>query len=130
MMDRAGPFELKLAADASLIVTARLFASDLARQMGCDEGTVDDVKLAVSEGCTAVLSRAHSEPILVVAERAEDGLTFSISPIARGVADGPASGESSLPQGVELIELIFEDTEVLGDTESGAVRFTVPDPVT
>jgi anti-sigma regulatory factor (Ser/Thr protein kinase) len=129
-MDRVASFELELAPDASLIVTARLFASDLARQLGCDEGVVDDVKLAVSEGCTAALSRAHSEPILVLAERAEDGLTFSISPIARGAADGPAPAESPLPQGVELIELIFEDAEVIGDTESVAVRFTVAAPET
>jgi hypothetical protein len=124
-------FVLELAPDPSLIVTARLFAGGLARLAGCREEQVDDVKLAVSEACAIVLG-GPAASAYVEARRAPDRIRFAVGPV-RGSA--PPKGESgidaalagSLPRGLDLIALVFDDARIDGANDDDSVlRFSVP----
>ena len=43
---------LEIDPDPQLVPTARMFAATVARQLGCPEDAVLDVKIAISEACT------------------------------------------------------------------------------
>lgn len=104
-------FRLELAPEASLVVTARLFASGLARLAGCNDERVEDVKLAVSEACAFALSAGSSVDALTVdAHRDDRRLTFQVGP----APDAPTGGGAvaALPEGLDLVRLIFDDARV------------------
>src|SRR5215212_1367600 len=85
-------FRLQLAPEASLIVTARLFASGLARLSGCGEERVEDVKLAVSEACAFALSAGESTDSLTVdVHRDARRLAFEVGP----APDAPSGGRDA-----------------------------------
>lgn len=106
-------FHLQLAPEASLVVTARLFASGLARLSGCSDERVEDVKLAVSEACAFALSGGEALHSLTVdAHRDAQRLTFQVGPAPEAALDGHEAKEASLPQGLDLIRLIFDDARV------------------
>jgi hypothetical protein len=121
-------FRLQLAPEASLIVTARLFASGLARLSGCGEERVEDVKLAVSEACTFALSAGESTDSLTVdVHKDAHRLTFEVGPARDAPSGGRDAGAAALPQGLDLVRLIFDDARVTtgtGGTES-VVSFSV-----
>jgi hypothetical protein len=106
-------FRLQLAPEASLIVTARLFASGLARLSGCSEERVEDVKLAVSEACAFALSVGEAVDSLTVdAHRDDERLTFEVGPAPDAPSGGHDAEAAALPQGLDLVRLIFDDAGV------------------
>jgi Histidine kinase-like ATPase domain len=118
-------FRLELAPEASLVVTARLFASGIARLAGCDEARVDEVKLAVSEACTAALE-PRGRHVRIRAVQAPSRLTFGVAPVAvppSAAADGEAT---TLPSGVRLIGLLFDDAGPADVDGEPGIGFTVP----
>jgi hypothetical protein len=132
--DAAEGFVLELAPDPSLIVTARLFAAGLARLAGCQEEQVDDVKLAISEACAVVLRGAASSAY-VEARRGSDRITFAVGPVRgtaspsgeRGESGPEASIGGSLPRGLDLIALVFDDATIDGvNGHDSVLRFSVP----
>ncbi len=74
---------------ASYVRTARLLAAAVARQVGCDEDTVDDIRLAVSEAC--LLHLGHDAAIEVGFEADDDLLTVDVGPNAVPSAAEPDS---------------------------------------
>jgi Histidine kinase-like ATPase domain len=122
-------FRLQLAPEASLIVTARLFASGLARLSGCSEERVEDVKLAVSEACAFVLSAGESTDSLTVdVHRDAQRLAFEVGPAPDAPPAAHDAAAAALPQGLDLVRLIFDDARVAtaaGGAES-VVSFSVP----
>lgn len=74
-------FELVVPASPGHVATARLFAATVARALGADEDTVEDLKLAVSEIVTAVVVNRHSEEVRVVAVDGTGRLTVAVGPI-------------------------------------------------
>ena len=80
---------LEIDPDPQLVPTARMFAATVARQLGCPEESVLDVKIAVSEACTNAV-HAHrdqgvSSPIeLRVAEEGST-LTYEVSDAGHGL---------------------------------------------
>ena len=121
-------FRLQLAPEASLILTARLFASGLARLSGCGEERVEDVKLAVSEACAFALSAGESTyPLTVDVHKGAHRLTFEVGPAPDAPSSAHDAGAAALPQGLDLVRLIFDDARVTagtGGTES-VVSFSV-----
>jgi hypothetical protein len=121
-------FRLQLAPEASLIVTARLFASGLARLSGCGEERVEDVKLAVSEACTFALSAGESTDSLTVdVHKDAHQLTFEVGPARDAPSGGHDAGAAPLPQGLDLVRLIFDDARVTTGTSGteSVVTFSV-----
>ena len=122
-------YRLQLAPEASLIVTARLFASGLARLSGCSEERVEDVKLAVSEACAFALSVGESTDSLTVdVHKDAQRLRFKVGPAPDAPSGGHDAAAAALPQGLDLVRLIFDDARVT--TEAGGVEsvvsFSVP----
>ena len=106
-------FSLQLAPEASLIVTARLFASGLARLADCSEERVEDVKLAVSEACAFALSAGEfTDSLTVDAHKDANRLTFEVGPAPDAPSGGHDAAAAALPQGLDLIRLIFDDARV------------------
>lgn len=121
-------FRLQLAPEASLIVTARLFASGLARLAGCGEERVEDVKLAVSEACAFALSAGEfTDSLTVDVHKDAFRLTFEVGPAPDAPSNAYDAAAAALPQGLDLIRLIFDDARVTtgaGGAES-VVSFSV-----
>jgi hypothetical protein len=106
-------FHLQLAPEASLVVTARLFASGLARLSGCSDERVEDVKLAVSEACAFALSAGVSlDSLTVDAHRDDLRLTFQVGPAPDEAVVGDEAEAAALPEGLDLVRLIFDDARV------------------
>ena len=124
---RGAPFTLELAAEPSLVPTARLFAAGVARQAGCSEERVEDVKLAISEACAVVL-HADATSVRIDARSGDGSVAFDIGPVGHRARFGDAGGvEASLPRGLDLIALVFEDARLESETggELGVLRFSV-----
>jgi hypothetical protein len=125
-------FVLQLAPEPSLVMTARLFASHVARVSGCPEERVEDVKLAISEACSAILKAGTGDrPVRIQASPAGDRLLFEVGPASNEPGARVHAGRASLPQGLDLIRLIFDDVRTTAGREprdpSGAhIAFTVP----
>ena len=121
-------FRLQLAPEASLIVTARLFASGLARLAGCAEERVEDVKLAVSEACAFALSAGElTDSLTVDVHKDAHRLTFEVGPAPDAPSGGHDAAATALPQGLDLIRLIFDDARVTTgkDRAQSVVSFSV-----
>jgi hypothetical protein len=132
-----GTFVLELPDDPAFVATARLFAAALARHFGCDEDTVQDVKLAVSEACTAAVADRGTAPVRLEAAAEGGALRFDVccleGPTGRPAAGGDARTarlERPIgPTGVQLIGALFADAATVQDADGTArIRFSVPLP--
>jgi len=123
-------YTLEFERNAQLIPTARIFAGALARQFGCDEDAVLDVKIAVSEACTdAVTVRGSATgPVRVVVHDLGSELVYDVD----DATDGDVKLESVSPRqqsngdqvmGVELIDALFPGAEISRGASGAHVRF-------
>jgi serine/threonine-protein kinase RsbW len=133
MARTADRFAIELPADAAYLSTVRLFASAVARQFGAEEETIEDLKVAISEACSAFL-RYDDEGagiVRVTIEVHEARLTFevtgedlSIQVPARAAGDPtPTPRGMAAELGLDLIRSLFPDSEVTTDQDS-AIRFS------
>ena len=105
-----GPIRISVPGNPRYVATLRLLVGALARQAGCDDEGVADLKLAVSELATAAVE-AGSEVVEMTAELVDDGLLvrlptapprpgqlFDPVDIAKALVDGcaVADGEVAL----------------------------------
>jgi serine/threonine-protein kinase RsbW len=102
---------LEIDPDPKLVPTARMFAATVARQLGCPEDSVLDVKIAVSEACTNAV-QAHQDsgvdsPIRLKVE--EDGSNVSYE-----VRDGGPGFEVQPEEPPEVFRRAVEDTSEQG----------------
>lgn len=133
-MDR---YVLEIDPDPQLVPTARMFAATVARQLGCAEDTVLDVKIAISEACTsAVQMQTENDKLgsvrLAVTEE-DRGLLYEVADTAdtfTHVPDEPTAVLEQVLDGTDeqqmrlaLIRALFPSAE-LGDSGS-AIRFRV-----
>ena len=132
-MDR---YVLEIDPDPQLVPTARMFAATVARQLGCAEDTVLDVKIAVSEACTSAVQMQHKingagSVRLAVTEEAA-GLLYEVADAAQTFKDVPDRADDVLDDvlavdeqqmRLALIRALFPSAE-LADTGS-AIRFRV-----
>lgn len=131
-------FRLEFSSEPDFISTARLFAGAAARYYGCDEDTVQDVKIAVSEACTNAV-KAHDSafvamPVRVVVRPAEGRVEFAVIDAGGGFDHKGGNGDRSNEAdallesgiGLHIIQALFPDTEVGPNTDGGTtVRFSV-----
>jgi serine/threonine-protein kinase RsbW len=129
---------LEIAPEAEHIRTARLFAAAAARHFRIDEERVDDLKVAISEACTNSF-RAHeaarlSDPVVVVAAPADDGVRFSVIDAGNGFEPPAPDDKDYTPPlglfegslGLALIRTLFPNVEITRNAERGmTVSFVV-----
>lgn len=116
MSDPRATLELELAADPALLATARLFAAAAARAAGCDDDTVEDVRLAVSEACARSIRGAHD------GDRVSIDAHVGIAGVAFVVA-GPAGLSDDEIDGLDLVATLFPSASTTGDGDRTTVRF-------
>jgi len=116
-------FSLEIPPDPTLLSSARLFAAAVAREAGCPEELLDDVKLAVSEACTEAIRRTvrAEGTIALRAALTSEGLAFEVS----GPADGIDPPQDELDH-FSLISALFDDARRDGSATHGGIAFTVP----
>ncbi len=98
-------YAIDIDADSHLLPTARMFAATVARQFGCAEDSVLDVKIAVSEACANAV-QAHQEhdvaaPIHLSVEEDEQGLTYQIEDSGPGFDPEPEPPRAVFQRAVE-----------------------------
>lgn len=109
---------MRLEPDPDLVSAARLFAAAIARDAGTDEGSIDDLKLAVTEACAAAIEGGAPAIDLEVAL---DDTRLAVRIAAEGIGHG-ATAESAPIGHLALIGALFDDTTSHAD----AVSFSVP----
>lgn len=131
----AGPgdrFLLEIPSEAANVSTARLFAAAIARQFGCEEETVENLKLAVSEACTMAVRAPRAGPVRVAAARDGQSLAFEITDVGPPVSEAtPEAGEAtpesfSRSTSFDIIGALFDDARVspFGD-HGGRLTFSL-----
>jgi serine/threonine-protein kinase RsbW len=132
--------ELMIPPEAGSVAMARMFAASVARHFGCDEGTVEDVKVAISEACTNAV-KAHEgagiqDPVRIVATAEPMGLRFEVMDDGEGVdlaavtSDSAATPPGGLYEGslgLVLIRSLFGSLDIGRNGERGTrIRFVAP----
>ena len=124
------------------IAMTRLFAAAVARHSGCDEETIDDVKVAISEAVTNSV-KAHSEagvadPVRVVGllDVNKNKLLFEVVDLGRGIDMDRVNAASTLTPpgglyegslGLSVVQTLFPSLQILRNDERGTtLRFDVP----
>lgn len=121
---KADAFVLELPAVAVYLGTARSFSSQIAQHAGCDEGVVEDVKLAVSEACAASVGPPGSRGHVVVRSTLEPRIVaFEVE----GTGDFAPDESQEGPARLDLIRTLFPDASLARHEDGGTiVRFTLP----
>jgi hypothetical protein len=120
---------VKIARDPALVRTVRLVAASVARRTGSDEEFVEEVRLAVGEGCALLLGEKPDislEPVTVVITL-NDRLEVEV--FTEGLVDAYDSPDSDI-DGVEpwaLLRGLIEDFEVrqVGTTTTIAMSWPI-----
>jgi anti-sigma regulatory factor (Ser/Thr protein kinase) len=131
-------YVLEIDPDPQLVPTARMFAATVARQLGCAEDAVLDLKIAVSEACTSALegsALAHEPVRLAVVESGNDLLyeVTDASYVFHAIPDEPAEVFDKVADGapddqemrLALIRALFPSAEVASVDSHSAIRFRV-----
>jgi serine/threonine-protein kinase RsbW len=131
---------LEIDPDPQLVPTARMFAATVARQLGCPEDSVLDVKIAISEACTnavqAHVDRGVDDPVRLKVEERGPRLVYEISDAGAGVdvpTDEPPevfrraveSGSDDEGMGIALIRALFPSAEFEPQADGTIVRFGI-----
>ena len=131
---------LEIDPDPHLVPTARMFAATVARQLGCPEDSVLDVKIAISEACTnavqAHVDRGVEDPVRLKVEEQSQRLVYEVSDAGHGVevpSDAPPeifrraveSGTDDEGMGLALIRALFPSAEFEPQDDGTVVRFGV-----
>jgi serine/threonine-protein kinase RsbW len=131
---------LEIDPDPQLVPTARMFAATVARQLGCAEDAVLDVKIAVSEACTnavqAHLDRHVDSPIRLKVEEEGAGLVYEVQDAGHGIDEIPEEPPEVFQRAVEgavddqgmglaLIRSLFPSAEFEPRADGTVVRFRI-----
>ena len=131
---------LEIDPDPKLVPTARMFAATVARQLGCPEDAVLDVKIAISEACTnavqAQLDRNVDTPVRLTVEEQGPGLVYEVQDAGHGIDEIPAEppevfqraaegGAEDQGMGIALIRALFPSAEFEPRDQGTVVRFRI-----
>jgi serine/threonine-protein kinase RsbW len=121
--DQVSTFSLELPSDPTMLSSARLFAAAVAREAGCAEALLDDIKLAVSEACTEAIRRtvAHDGTISLRADIDERFVTFETA----GPAADALPPEDDLDH-FSLVAALFDGAERRETPGGASISFSVP----
>jgi serine/threonine-protein kinase RsbW len=114
-----GDIELVLPADTKLVRLARLVASGIAATGGFDVEEIEDVRIAVDEGCAALIEGGDGSPLR---------LSFALQPTGL-VVEGrtPAGSDDVAPERLtlsdQILAVVVDDHEVRLD--GGNATFSI-----
>ena len=128
---------LEIDPDPKLVPTARMFAATVARQLGCPEDSVLDVKIAVSEACTNAVQAHHDQgvesPIQLRVEEDGSNVLYEVRDAGPGIDVEPEEPpqvfkraiEESAEQGMglALIRALFPSATIEPVARGTVVRF-------
>lgn len=131
---------LEIDPDPQLVPTARMFAATVARQLGCPEDAVQDVKIAVSEACTNAV-QAHLDHhvearVRLKVEEGVDGLLYEVADSGHGIDEMPPEPPEVFRRAVDdqvddqglglaLIRALFPSAEFEPLDDGTVVRFRI-----
>jgi anti-sigma regulatory factor (Ser/Thr protein kinase) len=126
-------FAIELPADPAYLSTARIFVTAIARHYGAGDDTVEDLKVAVSEACSAFLRYEPGDEgsLHVDVGATPDRLTVTVSSPELPVPEPPDAAVTPTPRGLaaslgmDVLRALFEDSEVLPG-EPSSIRFSAP----
>lgn len=127
-------FTLDVPANTGQVRTVRLFVSAVARQHGCEETSIEDLKLAVSEGCNLALStldESAGDRLKVLVAVGNQGLAFQLSSVrnqnsdAKGATTDAAMLDAAT-MGRDLITALFPEAQVQEDEQGAKVELLLP----
>src|SRR5688572_19904458 len=128
---------LEIDPDPKLVPTARMFAATVARQLGCPEDSVLDVKIAVSEACTNAV-QAHQDkgvdsPIRLKVEEDGSNVNYEVRDVGPGLDVEPEEPPEVFRRAVEdtaeqgmglaLIRALFPSATFEPQSDGTIVRF-------
>jgi hypothetical protein len=121
-------FTLRLPPLAEHLGTARSFAASVARHYDVAGETVEDLKIAISEGCIDGL--VSGEALRVRAEEVGRAIAFEVdAPDHDGtMPERDALDELGAPARIELIRSLFPDATIGAADGRRVIRFTVALP--
>lgn len=113
--------ELRVRADAGQLSVLRAVAAAIALQQDFDLDAVEDVKLAVDEAATRLITDSTSESVLVcVFEPGIGDLTITLSAATRG--DAPTGRPRSF--GWHVLNSLTDSVSVSSDTDTDGTNIT------
>lgn len=118
---------LEIPLDAAYFASVRLFTSSVARLYECDETSIEDLKLAVSEACANALAAKARDFIRINASAegrvfsidVEDGGAAALKPVSGDEAEHASTDELARMLGLELIRSLFPDASVQENARGG-----------
>lgn len=118
-------FTLELPPLAEHLGTARSFAAAVARHYDVAGETVEDLKIAISEGCIDGL--VNGEPLHVHAEETGHAVVFEVDAPEHDdrLPERVALDELGTPARIELIRSLFPDASVVSPDGRRVIRFSV-----
>lgn len=127
------PVQISIPPRSVYVGVVRLAVGSLARQAGCAEDVVDDLRIAVTEACTSVVlahERAgNRSPVEVLWDEAGDRLVIEV----RGRVPAPEPDEATDSSGfssrdvlsLALIDSLVDDSEVSSSSEGTLTRLVL-----
>lgn len=122
----------------SHVRTARLVAATVARRVGMPEPVVEEIRLAVGEACTLVVSRQSEHPgghagspVQLAIDDGPYRLAIEVSDEVPGSAVGALTGEGDdrdQALGLAVLSGLAEDLQVSDGPEGALVRLSWPLP--
>jgi anti-sigma regulatory factor (Ser/Thr protein kinase) len=116
---------IRIPPDAAHVAAIRVFVGVVARQIGCSEELIEDLRLAASEAAAQAIEEGVAADGIELSAR-PDGprLTIEIRPCGAfsPVGDGPARSTERRA----LIEALFPDAEFDVDDGCSVLRVSVP----
>jgi hypothetical protein len=118
-------FTLELPPLAEHLGTARSFAAAVARHYDVAGETVEDLKIAISEGCIDGL--VNGEPLHLRAEETGRAVVFEVDAPEHDdrLPERLALDELGTPARIELIRSLFPDASVVSPDGRRVIRFSV-----
>jgi hypothetical protein len=118
-------FTLDLPPLAEHLGTARSFAAAVARHYDVAGETVEDLKIAISEGCIDGL--VNGEPLHLRAEEVGRTVVFEVDAPEHDdrLPERLALDELGTPARIELIRSLFPDASVVSPDGRRVIRFSV-----
>lgn len=107
-----GTIELVLPADARLVRLARLVASGVASTAGFDVEEVEDLRIAVDEGCASLIESGDGSPLLLSFGLARDVVDVFGSTNGRGAGE---LDENRLSLSNQILRVVVDEHELLVD---------------
>ena len=121
MPDRAQLAELKIPADREFIPVAKMVVASLASQLGFTLEEVDELKIAVAQGCDAIIDEAeelwggYRGALRLAYGMTERGIVVDVSVIAPKALPGKVMTGVPVPQRPSLTEVEQQERALARD---------------